>query len=651
METTPFNELGLPEPLLEAVTAMGFESPSPIQAQTIPVAMEGKDIIGLSQTGSGKTAAFALPVLTRIDVDLPEPQALIVCPTRELAVQVCEEVFKLGSKMKGLRALPVYGGAPIDRQLKGLRKGAHIVVGTPGRLLDHLKRRSFNPKNIQMVVLDEADRMLDMGFREEMEDMLASLPESRQTLFFSATMNRNVSRLIEAFGKDPVKIEIERKALTVSSIDQSCYEVRQRSKVEVLSRLLDYDPPALAVVFANTKRVVDEATEALIARGYAADRLHGDITQQMRERVLKRFREGTVEILVATDVAARGLDIDDVELVVNYELPHDPEDYVHRIGRTGRAGRSGKAVSFVFGRDVRKLQTLERYTKQTIRRERVPTQEQVEGKRADLLFEKVRARLEKGELEGYQAYIDRLLEQGHTATDITAAAMALLREETTREGQSIDEDRQKEAFANERKGSNWRERGDGEERSSFRERKPRQGGEGMATLFLSVGKAQSVSPGDIAGMIYRECKLPDGSLGKITLFPKHTLVDVSKEHSEEVISGLRGASIRGRSFRVDLDRGPGERGGADREDRPRRSYGDRDDRPRRSYGKDRDYGDRPRRSYGDRDDRPKRSYGKDRDYGDRPRRSYGDRDERPRRSFDDKKGGFKKGGFKKRRED
>ena len=552
-----FADLGLPDVLLSAVLDMGFESPSPIQAKTIPLALEGKDLIGLSQTGSGKTAAFALPILAGIDAHLAEPQALIICPTRELAVQVCEEVFRLGCKIKGLRALPVYGGAPIDRQLKGLRKGAHIVVGTPGRLLDHLKRRSFDPRNIKTVILDEADRMLDMGFQEEMEELLAALPQDRQTMFFSATMNRRVSRLIDNFGKKPETIEIERKSLTVDAIDQSCYEVRQRSKVEVLSRLLDIDPPRLALVFCNTKRLVDEVTEGLLARGYAADRLHGDMTQQMRERVLARFRESTIEVLIATDVAARGLDVDDIDLVVNYEIPHDPEDYVHRIGRTGRAGRSGRAVSFVFGRDIYRLQTIEKYTRQSIRRERVPSQEQVEGKRADKLFQTIQERLESGKLGDYQSYLDRLLEQGHTATDIANAAFTLLRESTTREGEFIAEDKQKEAFANEKQRSSWRdEKRDRKERPE-RERKSRperNNSKGMACLFMNIGKAQHIKPGDIAGMIYRECKVPDGSLGKITIFPKHTLVDVSEEVSGDVINGLKNAKIRGRSFKVDLDR-------------------------------------------------------------------------------------------------
>ncbi|MEN8855635.1 MAG: DEAD/DEAH box helicase [Akkermansiaceae bacterium] len=579
MDTLPFSELGLSEEILKSVQKMGYESPSPIQAKTIPLALTGKDIIGLSQTGSGKTAAFTLPTLRRIDPSIMKPQALIVCPTRELAIQVCEEVFKLSSGVGNIRSMPVYGGAPIDRQLRGLRKGTHIVVGTPGRLLDHLRRKSFDPSLVKTVILDEADRMLDMGFREEMEDMLKVLPKDRQTLFFSATMNPGVRRLITKFGNDPELVEIERKALTVSTIDQSCYEVRGRSKVEALSRIIDIEKPKLTLIFANTKRVVDDLTESLLARGFTADRLHGDITQSMRERVLSKFREGTVEILVATDVAARGLDIDDVELVVNFELPQDPEDYVHRIGRTGRAGRDGKAVNFVFGRDIYRLQTIEKYIRQPIRRERIPSREDVEGRRADQLFETIRERLEASDYKSYQPYLDRLLEQGHTATDISNALITLIRETSGREGQFIAEDNDKnEPFSNERpgrdRGRNDRrdrnDRGDRDDRGGDRdqprernrfERKERSSGPSdakMSTLFLTVGKAQSVKPGDIAGMIYRECELPDGVLGRIRIFPKHTLVDVEATHADSVISSLQNSRLRNRSFRIDHDRGRNE---------------------------------------------------------------------------------------------
>jgi ATP-dependent RNA helicase DeaD len=580
METPPFNELGLSAPLLAAIEKLGYERPSPIQAMSIPPALRGDDLVGLSATGSGKTAAFVLPALTLIDFAAPHTQVLILCPTRELAVQVCEEVHRLGCELRDLHATPVYGGAPMDRQLRALRAGAQVVVGTPGRLLDHLRRGSFDPSHIRMAILDEADRMLDMGFREEMDELLAALPAERQTLFFSATMNPGVSRLIQKFGRNPEVIEVQQKARTVSTVDQSYFEVRQRSKVEVLSRILDMSPPRLAIVFCNTKRSVDECTEDLVNRGYAADRLHGDMTQQMRERVLKRFRDGAVELLVATDVAARGLDIDEIDIVFNYDLPADPEDYVHRIGRTGRAGRSGRAVSFVFGRDIYRLQSIERYTRSVIRRERIPSQEQVEGRRADLIFESLRERLDSGKFDAYQDNIDRLLEQGHTPTDIAGALVTLLREASGREGSEIEEDREPERgdprAAKKRKNPKERSERDrppaGDREKSHREGPPRgEGGSAprfergprrepdgeMVSMFLSLGKAHGILPKDIVGMCYREAALPDGCLGRITLFPRHTLIDVPRELVRQMMERTRSSRLRGQTFRLDVDRGPG----------------------------------------------------------------------------------------------
>ncbi|WP_269525727.1 DEAD/DEAH box helicase [Coraliomargarita parva] len=439
MQTT-FSDLGLKPELLEGIQRLGFESPSPIQAQTIPVALEGHDIVGLSQTGSGKTAAFGLPALESIDLDMKAAQVLILCPTRELAVQVCEEIHRLASALKGLEAVAVYGGAPIDRQIRALKKGAQIVVGTPGRVMDHLKRKTFRTDAVQLCILDEADRMLDMGFREDMEVILGALPEERQTLFFSATMNKGVTQLIRAFSQDPVEISIERKALTVETIEQSYYEVRSRSKLEVLSRLLDMETDPRGIVFCNTKQLVEEVCEALALRGYVVDRIHGDITQGNRERVIKKFRDGSVELLVATDVAARGLDIDDVSIVFNYDLPYDPEDYVHRIGRTGRAGRHGKSITFVYGREIYRLQEIERYTRQIIRRTRIPSQEEVEGRRADMVFNQVRDLLESGKFTNYEHLVDRLLDAGHMPTDIASALFDLLRRQDGRGTESIEED-------------------------------------------------------------------------------------------------------------------------------------------------------------------------------------------------------------------
>jgi ATP-dependent RNA helicase DeaD len=378
-----------------------------------------------------------------------------------------------------------------------------------------------------------------------------------------------VSRLIQKFGKSPEIIEIQQKARTVSTVEQSYFEVRQRSKVEVLSRILDMNPPRLGIVFCNTKRSVDECTEDLVNRGYAADRLHGDITQQMRERVLKRFRDGAVEILVATDVAARGLDIDEIDIVFNYDLPTDPEDYVHRIGRTGRAGRSGRAVSFVYGREIYRMQSIERYTRSVVKRERIPSVEQVEGRRADLIFDDLKERLESGKFDTYQDSIDRLLEQGHTPTDIAGALVTMIREASGREGSAIEEDREPERPArretrpqrDDRHENHQRDdRGPRQERF---ERAPRdaQGSEaGMTRLFLSLGKTHGVMAKEIVGMLYREVGLPDGCLGRISLFPKHSLVDVPEQFVAQVMDRTKSARLRGRPFRMDVDRGPGDRG-------------------------------------------------------------------------------------------
>ncbi len=551
MTDVPFSQLGLCDELQQAIRDLGYESPSPIQALAIPTVLEGKDIVGLSETGSGKTAAFTLPALQMVDSDNPVAQVLILSPTRELCVQVCEEVNRLGKHIQGLRAVPVYGGASIERQITQLKRGAHIVVGTPGRLLDHLRRKTLKPATIKLAILDEADRMLDMGFREDMEDLLGALHKEHQTLFFSATMNKQVQKLIQKFGNDPEEISIKSQTKTVSTVSQTYYEVRNRSKVEVLTRIIDTDNPRLSVVFCNTKRSVDECTEALMARGYAADKLHGDITQQQRERTTRKFRDGKFDILVATDVAARGLDIDDVDAVFNYDIPQDPEDYVHRIGRTGRAGREGKAVSFVFGRDIYRLQNIEKYTSQKIERAKIPSQEEVEGKRADQLFDLVKSQLEKEYTRSYRHYIDRLLDDGHTATDIASSLFELLRDAVGREGEKIAEDDPNYKPRDRKKPRN--DRGDGP-RGKKGDRKPREKNPNAETLFLSLGTSQGIRAGDILGMFYREGGAPDGSVGQIQLFPRHSLVDVEKGWAEKITKKLSNSKLRGQRFRIGPDR-------------------------------------------------------------------------------------------------
>jgi ATP-dependent RNA helicase DeaD len=429
MQKKLFDELGLSAEILKAVAKMGFEEASPIQSEAIPPLMEGGDVVGQSQTGSGKTAAFAIPAIEKVDPKLAETQVLILCPTRELAVQVAEETAKLATFSKGVRELPIYGGQSYDRQFRGLKKGAHIVIGTPGRILDHIEKGTLKLDRIKTIIMDEADRMLDMGFLDDIKMILSQTPDPRQTVLFSATVPRPIASLIKTFTTNPTWIKIEAQSLTVPAIDQVWYEVHGRTKIEVLCRLIDLEDVRFAIIFCATKIMVDDLVEHLIARGYMADKLHGDMSQMMRERVMERFRRRKVEFLVATDVAARGLDVKDIEVVFNYDLPNDGEDYVHRIGRTGRAGSEGKAITFVSGREVYKLQNIIRFTKGKIRRERVPTLEQVEERRANIFFDTLRTTLEGADFRRYDEHIDRLLDQGYTPTDIISALMHLREEE------------------------------------------------------------------------------------------------------------------------------------------------------------------------------------------------------------------------------
>lgn len=425
MEKKPFAELGLSPEVLKAVAKMGFEEASPIQSAAIPVLLTGVDVVGQSQTGSGKTAAFAIPAIEKVDPKRSATQVLILCPTRELAVQVAEETSKLALFKKGIRELPIYGGQSYDRQFRGLEKGAHIVIGTPGRILDHLNRGSLKLGHLKLIILDEADRMLDMGFLDDINTILAAMPENRQTVLFSATVPRPIAQLIKTFTRDPAWVRIEAEELVVPAIEQIWYEVDRRTKMEVLCRLIDVEDIRYAIVFCATKMMVDDLVEHLVARGYQADKLHGDMSQPMRERVMRRFRNRSIEFLVATDVAARGLDVKDIEVVFNYDLPNDGEDYVHRIGRTGRAGSGGKAITFVAGREVYKLKDIIRFTKGKIRRAIVPTLEQVEVRRSNSFFETLRGTLEEGEFKRYDHHTDRLLEQGYSPTDIISALIHL----------------------------------------------------------------------------------------------------------------------------------------------------------------------------------------------------------------------------------
>lgn len=423
MTTKLFSELGLSAEVLKAIDKLGYEQASPIQAEAIPLLLQGHDLVGQSQTGSGKTAAFAVPAIEKVQPQVRAVQILILCPTRELAIQVSEEVHKLALFKRGVNALPIYGGQSYDRQLMGLKQGAQIVIGTPGRVMDHMRRGTLRLDQVKMIILDEADVMLDMGFREDIEFVLEALPGTRQTVFFSATLPRPIQDLIQRFAKDPKSVRIQQTAMTVPTVEQHYYEVDRRFKVELLTRLIDIHDLKLGIIFCNTKQMVDDLTEHLNAQGYSADRLHGGMSQAMRDRVMTRFRRSNLEFLVATDVAARGIDVDDVEVVFNYDLPYDGEDYVHRIGRTGRAGRSGQAITFVSGREVFLLQQIERFTRMRIQRGKIPTATEVEEARASATLIRLRSVLEKGEYKQQEQLLGRLMEEGYSSTDIASALL------------------------------------------------------------------------------------------------------------------------------------------------------------------------------------------------------------------------------------
>lgn len=432
-----FSELGLSAELLQAIDKLGFEQASPIQAAAIPELMAGKDIVGQSQTGSGKTAAFGIPAVEKVDPQKREVQVLILCPTRELAVQISEEIHKLAFFKRGVLALPIYGGQSYERQFAGLRQGAQIVIGTPGRVMDHLRRGTLRLNTLKMAILDEADVMLNMGFRDDIELILQGAPKERQTVFFSATMPKPIRDLIEKYSREPKSVRIEQKVLTVPTIDQSYYEVDRRNKIELLTRLIDLYDLKLGIIFCNTKRMVDDLVDHLEAAGYQADRLHGDMNQNMRDRVMNKFRQSGLEFLVATDVAARGIDVDDVEVVFNYDLPYDPEDYVHRIGRTGRAGKSGRAISLVPYRELFQIKNIERFTNQKIQRGSIPTADEVAVAKENVFVEKIRSLLAGGEYRKYDHLIERLLAEDFSSTDIASALIHLLQSgETAKPGRA-----------------------------------------------------------------------------------------------------------------------------------------------------------------------------------------------------------------------
>ena len=517
-----FEEMCLDTRIMRAIAEMGFEQPSPIQAQSIPIAVEGKDMIGQARTGTGKTASFGIPMLQRINPKDKNLQAIVLCPTRELAIQSANEIRKLAKFLHGIKVLPIYGGQEISKQIRSLKGGVQIVIGTPGRVMDHLRRHTLKPQTVDIVVLDEADEMLNMGFREDIETILGQLPEERQTMLFSATMPKPILEIAKRYLHEPEIVKVIQKELTVPKIEQYYYEVNPRKKNEVLSRLLDMYDPSLSLVFCNTKRKVDELVADLKGRGYFAEGLHGDMKQSQRDRVMNGFRNGRTDILVATDVAARGIDVDDVEAVFNYDVPQDDEYYVHRIGRTGRAGREGRAFTLVVGKEIYKLKDIQRYCKTKIRRQPIPSVNDVAAIKVEKLLEQA------GELiatDGLGRMMDLLEEyldgSDYSATEMAAALLAMQLGETST--QTLP----KEEFGD-------------------------TGAEpGMVRMFMNIGKKDRVRIGDILGAVAGESGMEGALVGTIDMYDNFSFVDVPQEYAAAVLEAMNHSKIKGR--RVNME--------------------------------------------------------------------------------------------------
>ncbi|HLJ55597.1 MAG TPA: DEAD/DEAH box helicase [Chthonomonadaceae bacterium] len=522
-----FRRLQLSEPSMRAIVEAGFEAPTPIQEQAIPFLLLGSDLIGQAQTGTGKTAAFALPLAERLDVSEHHTQAIVLLPTRELCIQVAQETYNL-TKYHRLRVVPIYGGQPIDRQLRALSMGAHVVVGTPGRVLDHLRRGTLNLARVRVVILDEADEMLNMGFLEDVEEILKAAPETRQTALFSATMPPRIAALARDYLRDPQRVSIESKRRTVAQVSQTYYEVLPSQKVEALSRILDHETPGSTIIFCRTRREVDELGESLQMRGYEAETLHGEMNQAARDRVMSRFRAGQADLLIATDVAARGLDIDQVTHVVNYDIPWDVESYIHRIGRTGRAGRSGEAITLVSPRERYQLRQIERMINAPIRPARVPSTADIASRRREMFKARILETLADGAYDNHLMTVEELAESGdYDVSQVAAAALQLL----------------------------WQaQKGAGDYDVSEANVETERAEAGMTRLYLQIGRQDGIRPGDIVGAIANEAGVPGNAIGAIDIMDRSTFVEVPEADAARVIEALSRTKLRGKRVFVEVAR-------------------------------------------------------------------------------------------------
>lgn len=547
MENLSFKDLNLSNELQHAIADMGFEEATPIQSQSIPPILAGNDLIGQAQTGTGKTCAFGIPAIEMIQPEIDSIQVLVLCPTRELAIQSSEELRNVLKYKDGIRILPVYGGQPIDRQILALKKRPQIIIGTPGRVMDHMRRRTLKLENLKMIVLDEADEMLNMGFREDIDTILEKVPEERQTILFSATMPKEILDITKKYQKNPIHIKVAHKELTVPSIEQYYLEVKESAKLEVLSRLIDTNDIKLSLVFCNTKKRVDDLTSSLQSRGFSAEALHGDMRQEHRDKVMSQFRKGNFDILIATDVAARGIDVDDVEAVFNYDIPSDEEYYVHRIGRTGRAGRTGKAFTFISGREIYKLRDIQRYTKSTVTLIKPPSINDVEEKKMSNVLKSLRENLGQDGISKFVGHIEKFVDNINSETEdpeesfVTSldVAAALLKMYTEQNGN----------FPN--------------AVSEIDEVSDSDTDNDMVRLFINIGSENKIQPKHIIESLVESSGLPGKMVGSIDIFDRYSFVEVPKEFAPEVMKSMKNYTIKGKRINVEKST-PRKKGGSGR---------------------------------------------------------------------------------------
>jgi ATP-dependent RNA helicase DeaD len=529
-----FEELNLRPELMQAIKELGYENPTPIQERAIPALIAGRDVLGQAQTGTGKTAAFAFPMLEQMDFSRRTVQGLILAPTRELASQVSEAIHEYGKHL-GARVLAIYGGSSYARQIKRLEGGIHIVVGTPGRVIDLIDKGSLDLSEVRYLVLDEADEMLKMGFIDDVQTILSRTPETRQTALFSATLSTDIRRLAKKYMHDPETVAIEVKTLTVPQVEQRYYLIDDSSKLAAVARLLEVEEITSALIFVRTKLGAAQLADELLSRNFAVEALHGDMAQDARETVMKRFRRGQISALVATDVAARGLDIEDMSHVINYDVPYDAEDYVHRIGRTGRAGKTGVAITLVTPRERRWLRTIETFTGQRMTQAKLPTPADVYARRDARFSDQLETLLAEPDLGRELSVVNRLLEAGFDATQIAAAAIRFARAgEAQRPVEEIRE--AKERVERERERS-----------SEWSRKKPNSRNEpGMVRLSLNAGRSHGIQPGDVVGAIAGETGIPGRAIGAIDIHADETFVDVKDIHVDRVLKQMQKRTLRGR---------------------------------------------------------------------------------------------------------